>query len=884
MFQVIKLLNMSSIFIGIGIDKFQDSQIPNLDFCVSDLKFIQRVFQIYNISNEFLFLVNDKASLKNIYTTIGKHSDFNGKITLFFSSHGEKIKNKTLLFCHDTSSFNIEDSSLDLKELIIYLGHFKSSNIKIFIDACNIDITLSPLPNNIELSYPNGDITYEDTTLNQSIFVNSLIKEITCSYEKNINSSKNTRYQFLRHKLSNFYILNNKNFVCISGTSGVGKSFFLKKIKKLETDTYYVNIPNIKGLTSELILNLINQEITKAQNINFDIEPESHILFFDSLHPYSLIIVDHLEHLPKREISKLIKFLKLLKSQVIVSTKQKNSEINKNEVLLIPNLSRENIIEISRELNIDQSNLYNDELLNSKTYISFLKNAYININKKKEHEINAIHAIIASGGYKNIETFCKCFSLNINDIRSLKQTGVLIEHDNFFYPHDSLYETIKEEEVIKLSHKACEYWKLESKANCLKSIYQYILIINTFNPNFNHINTCFFIKIINKLKGKNNVNFLLLIYEYLVNKSINNDLCIALSKALIEVDEFALAKSIILKSKSKSNCITLKAMLIECIWWEGDFDNCIKKASNALQDDFYYKIKYELLCSRGIAYFFKGEWKESLKDLESVIKNYSSVNNKSLFLSHCVLATIHGLRGTNFEESIIHFIHSLEIAKKNNRHSWIAIAYGNIGEIFWKSGFTESALKILEISEELSALTGNKALNLEINRNLLHAYYRANNKEKALNHIKKLEVNYNETQDSYVRMQLLNTLITHYILLQKNMYKKLLDSAYKLTKNNKEYKIYTYANIALVYLNDHKYKKAKCKILSALKLCHEGQNWLAAKQIIFDWDKMVKKIKSERLNSKQLFPKWHQILETKLSQQFHHLEHLCGYLEQSYTS
>lgn len=695
----------NSVFIGIGVDKFSGLNIEPLDFCASDLKFIYRLFYVFNICNKCHYLINEQATSFNILETLNNFKSFEGNIVIFYSSHGRNIDNRSKLLCYDTNLLAMDETSLSTDNIITILAKYKSKNIKLFLDACNISVNRSITPKNLKIYYPDKDITHEDTILNHSVFVNKLLHDYSSELRYNETANRlSKRNQRLRQKIANYFI-RHSNLLCITGESGIGKSHFLRNMAENEENTYYVSIPNRKNITLNLILNLVTQEITKQKNTNFDIDPERYLLFFDSLHPYSLFILDHTENLTAQVNLALISFLKKFKSQIIISTKEIAGNFSPSEMVIMPELNEAAIKELLKELNIS-SNVNIDGLLECSNYLQVLKKIHSITNGAISNK-NVIEAIISTGGYANQTLFCKKFKIANKEINKLKNAGVIIKHDDLYYPHDSLYDKVSDENVYKLSNLACSYWKEECKSNSIKSIYQYILVLTYFNPNFDIKDEELFINIISRLHGRNNMHFLLSLYGYLIEQDLTPALTTKMAESLIDISKYEMAKNII--NKCNIGCPILNSLSVECLWWEGNFEQTIINANRYLSENNTANSKYNLMCSRGIAHFFLGDWQSAKTDLSTIVAHKEDANNKCLFMSYCVLATIDGIRGTCFPGSIENFIAAIEVAKKAKKHSWIAIAFGNIGEIFWKAGYADFAIKILNIADELSYLNGNDA-------------------------------------------------------------------------------------------------------------------------------------------------------------------------------
>jgi hypothetical protein len=147
--------------------------------------------------------------------------------------------------------------------------------------------------------------------------------------------------------------------------------------------------------------------------------------------------------------------------------------------------------------------------------------------------------------------------------------------------------------------------------------------------------------------------------------------------------------------------------------------------------------------------------------------------------------------------------------------------------------------------------------------------------------LKEFEENLNYESDNYVKMQIINTLITHYLFIKDSHYKQLISEAVELTKYNKEYSIYTLSNTALINLVDNNdINLAYSNMLKALELCNAGQNWLALKQCLDDWDAVIEIYQLNYPLTQLAFQKWHLILQKELLPNLYHLANLYAFLQQ----
>jgi tetratricopeptide (TPR) repeat protein len=882
----------NSILICVGINTYRDKAIRKLYYCCSDCIRVTRTFNVFNICNEVVQITQEDATLNSIKNTLLSLKTKTQQIYFYYSGHGHSIQNVPYLYAYDTNPKYLLATGLAIPELIQLLRESKCPSLTLILDACNMTACQNFAAQDVTILAPDNYKSYEDTAISKSIFTTQTLINLSQKYKlKNLSNSTTKRYQKIRQNIEHLLQQNDLIFIC--GASGIGKSHFLRQINDTESSVSYVAIPNIKGITFEIVLNIINENICSSigeQNKIMDADPKRHISFFAQTNPHFLLLIDQIDHLHHSTMHKLVDFLLTLPFQKILSSRSVKKIIAKGYLYHFPKMLDEDIDEALALMGINDSYFvaYCKSHCKGK-YINLLeiisehpraelpaKNSSFLTSSIKE----AISAITISGGFLNQKLFEQKFGISNKEIDILKNRGMLISHDGFCYPHDSLYDIAKKYHINKFEKISCQYWREEIVSDTTKitAIQHYILAINSFSLEFNSTDTVLYENILNRLEGRQNSYFFLMFFDYLKNNCISKKLKIKLINTLIDIGKFQEAAAFI-KEKCGSD-LEFLSLLAEIYWWSGEFNKCIKLASVLLLKKLPIHLKADISCARGIGYFFLGEWKKATNDLERAINlDAQSVSAKTKFFSYYVIATIQGIRGTNFQQSTINFKYSIQIAKENGKIFWLSLVYGNIGEVLWKAGFYKKSSEILEMSNHLAYLTGNDSLELEINRNLLHVYHRSTNSTKEQLQLKKLETIFNEQVDSFTKMQIINTLITHYILNANKDYKNYLNKAETLTSGNAEYQIYTKANHAITALYEDNKNRALTLMEQALALCQKGENWLAIKQILEDWDEIISLYQPHLPSTKQVFQKWHQILEKKLRPSLSHLSHLCEYLE-----
>jgi len=879
----------SGILISIGIDHYQNTNIPSLSYCVSECLNLERIFKIFNIVDTTICLANNNATLERIIEALQWSSRFK-KVYVYYSGHGDNIRGESFLYTFNTDLNKIQNTCITIQNILKEIKSNKKKEVALILDACGI-IKPAYLNKEIIFFHPKFLETVEDTAIQRSIFTKKIIKKLTNKLSVPSLHDSIKRYDRIRREIA----LKNEKYsaVFIYGESGLGKSFFLRKIKEKEKYTLYISLPKLKDLTFDIILNLINDEI-QLENQEFirlkDVDPERYIRFFSNTNQHYLLILDHADHLTPEVLMNVIKFLNELPINKIIAYRKINIFPGKNNIYRFPTLSKKDIVEILANLdNYDKDFLKKNTLYNCKTYIELLNEIYklnnhkLNIiTKSNEYDLKKVaNALVITGGFINEDLFTKIFKLDKNTLQALKKTGRIIKDGNFYFPHDSVYEMALDNELPGLQRIAFEYWKNEIKKNpsYIKAMQNFILISHLFSITLTlkEDESSLYKQLIDAMQGRRNTYFLMLLYNQLKNINLSPEISIHLCEALIDIGKFIEAEEIIASCFLKTPNIC--ALSAELHWWKGNFVKCIKESTYLLAKQPEIDIQLRLYCIRGIGNFFLGKWERSITDFNQVISKENISDTKTIFYAYFVLATIEGLRGTNFPSSISNFIYAIECAKSAGKISWLTMAYGNIGEILWKSGYYEESIKILSLASHLAYISDNRPIYLEVNRNLLHAYHRSKKNKEIAAQLSKLEDMYDHNNDNFVKMQIVNTLVTHYIFNGNKKYKQYLKIARQLTYKNNEYRIYTLSNLSIASLIEINFLSAKNFMKKAMKLCVKGENWLTMKQCLDDWDEAIAYHKINQPNSKQVFPKLHQKLEIKLLKHAHHLSRLLEYLE-----
>ena len=104
------------------------------------------------------------------------------------------------------------------------------------------------------------------------------------------------------------------------------------------------------------------------------------------------------------------------------------------------------------------------------------------------------------GGFINIERFANTFDFDIGSIKDLINKGLIISHNGFYYPHDSLYEKLNEDHYEFIEPLIHTYWKneIQNSLNNIKAIQNFLLLLETLDLEYNPKDNNFYMYIIKK--------------------------------------------------------------------------------------------------------------------------------------------------------------------------------------------------------------------------------------------------------------------------------------------------------------------------------------------------------------------------------------------------
>jgi hypothetical protein len=141
----------------IGVSRYGDSRIPNLDFAYRDADAVRTFLLDPNGGGvpqaNLLYLVNEKATFANIYSAL---HDFlikpgpNDLVFIYFAGHGSADPHRGdnyYLLGYDTKFDRMSGTAFSMGELIITLDQNVQASVVSFVDACHSGAVGQTLPN-----------------------------------------------------------------------------------------------------------------------------------------------------------------------------------------------------------------------------------------------------------------------------------------------------------------------------------------------------------------------------------------------------------------------------------------------------------------------------------------------------------------------------------------------------------------------------------------------------------------------------------------------------------------------------------------------------------------------------------------------------------------
>lgn len=297
-----------------------------------------------------------------------------------------------------------------------------------------------------------------------------------------------------------------------------------------------------------------------------------------------------------------------------------------------------------------------------------------------------------------------------------------------------------------------------------------------------------------------------------------------------------LAASVLRGDPSSSTFMHAQLIEAERHWWIGD-DAAIQRLSRPALDNRVNPawIGWALL-GIGIGAFWQGRWEEAIDNFELAIANPGTSNRHHAWCC-AILGTIQALLGWDVETGVQNLEKALSILEFEGDDNGAAMAWNNLGEVNWKLERLSEALVQVSTAHQLAASIGNKAIEFEAYRNLLHIELRLYGpfSSEIENRLKEARTIIQQEIEPVVSLQLWNTLATVFAYRgQVAELKVALTEARHCTETNSEYAIYTWSNTALLAVLERDADTARSAASEALNLARQGRNLLAVKQLYDD--------------------------------------------------
>lgn len=138
------ILNSNDFFVLIGINKYENRQIGDLKYAVSDAESLKSFLEKktrYKLFDKLYDKDATKQKVMNIVNELSKKVTEKGRIIFFFSGHGatrKGIHNKDLgyLLVHDSDINNLVSTGISMDEIYTWAKTLRARNVLFIFDAC----------------------------------------------------------------------------------------------------------------------------------------------------------------------------------------------------------------------------------------------------------------------------------------------------------------------------------------------------------------------------------------------------------------------------------------------------------------------------------------------------------------------------------------------------------------------------------------------------------------------------------------------------------------------------------------------------------------------------------------------------------------------------
>jgi tetratricopeptide (TPR) repeat protein len=453
--------------------------------------------------------------------------------------------------------------------------------------------------------------------------------------------------------------------------------------------------------------------------------------------------------------------------------------------------------------------------------------------------VRAAAACQVAGGYVDLASFAGIMGIDADALRTLGEMGYVQSINRLCVPHDRITEfAAHEANSQQLSEKAARYWSLEVQRRP-KSVTAAYRLVTMFRDN-SHVagfSDAPLAQAVGLLWGLNEYSFLPELSEKILG-CISQLPQTAFLVAEIRANrgDFEFIDHVASKVSPDAHILLLQS---RASWWRGDFNKCRMFAVSASRclDVNTARVELEL----AIADFFEGVWDISLARLLDVEQS-ELASGQDIGWARMLTGTVYGLTGRDIDKGKQYLHSAIVLLEDCSDICGLAIAYGNLGEVYWKSGEYEQALREVLEGRSFATRAGMKLNLVESKRNELHIVIRTEgaHSERAEQLLGELQRLSRQQLGAMVEMQLFNSMATaHLYRGELDLAGECIEAARCLTEGNVEYQIYTLVNSGFLHAARGSFGPAERELVEAVRLAREGGNLLALRQAKHDLEYIV---------------------------------------------
>jgi tetratricopeptide (TPR) repeat protein len=887
-------MDIPTIVLVIGINKYQDKLIPSLKGASSDAVLFARALKNWGIpeANITLFL-DDQATKSNIenYFSALKKIKAPFKFVLHFCGHGQRLSTpmpRSYLLLHDSSSTG--ENSFPLDTITERIRALNTSEVYVFIDACQLMINNILNPNledeingkSISKSFycllsAGLDSSFEDvaegvageygyftdsllrclathrnSTLSSSTLLNWINQELnnkalplTDMY--NIRTSEIaflplTRASYkggdivvrptLLSDLQNALAFRNNKIVALTGEAGSGKTSLVHQLVSDSLHSFYISLGQGPSNLSEIIFRKFKNKI---RYLTPALKLDELLEAIHQVFPAALLIIDNYVCFQDLGV------LRASRLKFLLVCKQMFYEKNICEYKLPPFSP----LETSLLLNSAEIPVWDLIYLSAKGNPRKLKNLStleMPFIPKKAAVKKAIHALFSVRFVIDRPLFCKLFGIEENLLSFLEKVEILNVHESGWKPSEFVDYLAHYEKMLSDRAMALKYWHLllrrhkrSDKLSQKRELsYQYVLALRHLGYDLAVDN--YLEQIILDFSSLKEGVILKEAASIFINEQEASQACLTLTNVLMERVEFELAEQLLqIPLRSSKHMPNFRLAKGHFLWRTGYVNEAQELFEDIINETFNKPMLSQLHFQRGITYFLKAQWKDAYQDFHQSKSLSKDISLQGWAL--CMLGTIQGLSQTHPKEAQQLFEEGIQLLTKNNNQRGIWLGWNNLAEVYWKYGdYTKASACI---TKALEVCKDNEPLKLQSLGNLLQIEARMSGFSSTatgqlIQMIKNINCNHCEW---FQAVELFNNLITIHL------FRREVDEALLLMKGIhpeitgcKLMDVYTFANMALISLAQQNKTLAFEYLEKAMQLTTKTQSLLIQKQIKEDFE------------------------------------------------